>query len=90
MFGPDVGVWRIVLNPQPAGGPNTIAIMCTTTEGASQTIQLKDILFGDVWVCSGQSNMQFPVKEVHFFISLLPLGSPKYRDQKRQKISRAT
>ena len=66
MFGPDVGVWRIVLNPQPAGGPNTITILCTTTEGVSQTIQLKDVLFGDVWVCSGQSNMQFTVKQVHW------------------------
>lgn len=38
-----------------AGGPYTMAI---------NDIELKDILIGDVWVCSGQSNMELPVSRV--------------------------
>ncbi|MEQ1677619.1 MAG: sialate O-acetylesterase [Chitinophagaceae bacterium] len=48
--GPD-GKWMIVLPPAKAGGPYTMDIT------ASNKIHLKEILIGDVWVCSGQSNM---------------------------------
>lgn len=45
------GKWQIVLPPMKAGGPYTMDII------ASNKISLKDILIGDVWLCSGQSNM---------------------------------
>jgi len=45
------GKWQIVLPPMKAGGPYTMDII------ASNKILLKDILIGDVWLCSGQSNM---------------------------------
>ncbi|MBK8089978.1 MAG: sialate O-acetylesterase [Chitinophagaceae bacterium] len=45
------GKWIIKLPPTKAGGPYTINIT------ASNKISLKEILFGDVWFCSGQSNM---------------------------------
>lgn len=45
------GKWMVKLNPMKAGGPYTMVI-----KGNNQ-IMLKDILIGDVWVCSGQSNM---------------------------------
>lgn len=45
------GRWSVKLPPLQAGGPYTMSI------DASNHIQLKDILIGDVWVCSGQSNM---------------------------------
>lgn len=45
------GKWQVQLPPTKAGGPYAIDIM------ASNTIHLRDILFGDVWFCSGQSNM---------------------------------
>jgi sialate O-acetylesterase len=48
--GPD-GKWLIHLDPQIAGGPYTMIIR------GSNTITLNNILLGDVWVCSGQSNM---------------------------------
>ncbi|MFT3903003.1 MAG: sialate O-acetylesterase [Niabella sp.] len=51
------GTWKITLPAQPAGGPHTI-----TVKGRN-TITLSDVLFGDVWICSGQSNMQFSVHE---------------------------
>ncbi len=51
------GRWSIWLPPMQAGGPIEIAIQGTTE------IKLTDILFGDVWVCSGQSNMEWSVRE---------------------------
>ncbi len=45
------GRWRIKLDPMEAGGPDTMTI------SGSNTITIKDILVGEVWVGSGQSNM---------------------------------
>lgn len=45
------GNWQINLPPVAAGGPFTMEI------NGKNTIILKEILFGDVWFCSGQSNM---------------------------------
>lgn len=52
------GNWAILLPPQPAGGPYEITL------SASNRITLKNILFGDVWICSGQSNMELPMERV--------------------------
>ena len=41
----------------PAGGPFVLA--ATSQSGQSQTID--DVMVGDVWLCSGQSNMELPV-----------------------------
>jgi sialate O-acetylesterase len=46
------GTWSVKLGPVAAGGPHTLTIAGTTT------VTLDDILFGDVWICSGQSNME--------------------------------
>jgi sialate O-acetylesterase len=48
------GNWRAELPPLPAGGPFTLAVACP---GATLTIS--DVLVGEVWLCSGQSNMDF-------------------------------
>ena len=45
------GKWLVLLSPMKAGGPYTMNI------SGSNKITLKDILIGDVWLCSGQSNM---------------------------------
>ena len=47
--------WAVTLPAHPAGDPASIEV------SASNKITLENILFGDVWVCSGQSNMQWPV-----------------------------
>ncbi|XP_071113686.1 sialate O-acetylesterase-like [Haliotis cracherodii] len=47
-------VWSVQLPAIDAGGPYNIT--ATSSEGS---IVLTDVLFGDVWICSGQSNMQF-------------------------------
>jgi sialate O-acetylesterase len=49
------GKWIIILPAQKAGGPYEMTLKGTNT------IVLKDILFGDVWLCSGQSNMELPL-----------------------------
>jgi sialate O-acetylesterase len=52
------GKWKIQLPPQPAGGPYTLAV---TSDG--QTVSRTDILVGDVYLCSGQSNMEFAQRQ---------------------------
>ncbi len=52
------GKWRINLDPEPAGGPYEISI-----QGKSGII-LHDVMVGEVWLCSGQSNMEFQLKSV--------------------------
>jgi sialate O-acetylesterase len=54
------GQWEVVLSPMKAGGPFTMKI-----EAANQ-ITLKDIMIGDVWVCSGQSNMELSMERVKY------------------------
>ncbi len=51
------GRWDALLPALPAGGPYAVTV--TAADGASQT--LHDILLGDVWLCSGQSNMVLQV-----------------------------
>jgi sialate O-acetylesterase len=46
------GNWTIEMPPQKAGGPFVLEL------SGKNNITLKDVLFGDVWVCSGQSNME--------------------------------
>ncbi|NJK82599.1 MAG: hypothetical protein HC912_01085 [Saprospiraceae bacterium] len=55
------GKWQIKLPPTPSGGTYTINISDDTTEKT-----LHHILFGDVWVCSGQSNMEWTVDNSMF------------------------
>lgn len=50
------GRWRVDLSPKPAGGPFELKIRATNK------IVLSDVLFGDVWICAGQSNMGFSLR----------------------------
>jgi sialate O-acetylesterase len=52
------GAWQILLPPQKAGGPYEL-----TFKGKNE-IKLTDVLFGDVWVLSGQSNMTILMERV--------------------------
>jgi sialate O-acetylesterase len=53
------GVWKLKLPAQTEHGPFTI----TATSGTGHLI-LNDVMFGDVWLCSGQSNMAYPLGHV--------------------------
>ena len=57
------GKWIAALNAMPAGGPFEMTVV-GTVGAASTTNVLKNVAVGDVWVCSGQSNMQVMMKEV--------------------------
>ena len=54
-MGPD-GIWRAAIPPHPA---SLVAHILTFDQNDGNTTQLEDILFGDVYLCGGQSNMQF-------------------------------
>ncbi len=51
------GNWRVKLTTPAAGGPYVLTI-----KGKDNTITLKDVYVGEVWICSGQSNMWWPLK----------------------------
>ena len=53
----DSGLWMVELKPLKAGGPHKISI------SGSTNITLEDVLIGEVWLCSGQSNMEWRVSQ---------------------------
>jgi sialate O-acetylesterase len=48
--------WEVKIQPPPAGGPYTVKII------GRQTVELHNVLVGDVWLCGGQSNMGLPLR----------------------------
>jgi sialate O-acetylesterase len=52
----ELGKWSVYLAPEHAGGPYQLTVQGTNT------ITLTDLLVGDVWFASGQSNMELPLK----------------------------
>ncbi|XP_077993426.1 sialate O-acetylesterase-like [Glandiceps talaboti] len=56
----DTWIWRIKFDAMPPSGPFDIQFK-HTSGNSTDVLVLQDILFGDVWVCSGQSNMEFTV-----------------------------
>jgi sialate O-acetylesterase len=50
--------WQVTIQPPPAGGPYTIKIT------GHETVELHNVLVGDVWLCGGQSNMGLPLQFV--------------------------
>jgi sialate O-acetylesterase len=49
--------WQVAIQPPPVGGPYTIKIT------GHQTVELQNVLVGDVWLCGGQSNMQLSLRD---------------------------
>lgn len=52
------GKWSVTLSGLKAGGPYSLQVK------ASNVVTVNDVMVGDVWVCSGQSNMELPMKRV--------------------------
>ena len=52
------GRWSAVLPPRPSGGP---ALALTVQAGGERQV-VSDLVMGDVWLCSGQSNMEYPLR----------------------------
>lgn len=54
----ETGLWDAWLKPEAAGGPYNMTVQ---GDRSSKRIDIVDILIGDVWIASGQSNMEFPL-----------------------------
>ncbi|MCB0582866.1 MAG: beta galactosidase jelly roll domain-containing protein, partial [Phaeodactylibacter sp.] len=50
------GGWEVALPAMDAGGPYELKVHCMDS-----VVVLKDVLVGEVWLCSGQSNMEWPM-----------------------------
>lgn len=71
------GKWMVKLKTPQAGGPYTITIQ------GGQTLVLHNVLIGEVWVCSGQSNMEMPVSGwpgASLLNSAMEIKAAKYPD----------
>lgn len=93
------GKWHVSLKPEAGGGPYQLVIK------GKNTIILDDVLIGDVWLCSGQSNMEFAVSNAenaeeeiknanypkirHFEVSKAMSYSPKEDLEREAKWQRA-
>ncbi len=50
------GSWKVTMDAEKAGGPYTLSVK------GENALELTDVLVGDVWICSGQSNMEWTVR----------------------------
>jgi sialate O-acetylesterase len=55
------GAWSVELPALPAGGPHRLRL--EAADGVALTVE--DVLVGDVWLCSGQSNMEYPMANLN-------------------------
>jgi sialate O-acetylesterase len=68
--------WRVWLGPQSSGKRHTQLLV----QSGQSEIQLSEILVGDVWLCLGQSNMQWPMqREMHFLSETPNSNQPNLR-----------
>jgi sialate O-acetylesterase len=69
------GSWSVMLSPVKAGGPYTMNIT------GKNKITIKEILFGDVWFCSGQSNMvhQMGIHDIRYAKDIREADYPQIR-----------
>lgn len=67
------GTWEVKLKPESAGGPYTLLV-----KGENE-ISLKDVLIGEVWICSGQSNMDFTLAEIGNKEAIKAANNPNIR-----------
>jgi sialate O-acetylesterase len=58
-------IWSVTLDAVSDEGPFDIHVSQPLTNGTVVTITLHNILFGDVWICSGQSNMELTVGMIY-------------------------
>ena len=73
-----LGHWDAYLKPQAAGGPFELKIR-GSKDGESQIV-IHDVLVGDLWVASGQSNMEFEMRRAAAASADLPhAGNPQIR-----------
>ncbi len=70
----DQGNWKVVLEPMEVGEPLELVV------SGKNEIRVTDVLVGEVWICSGQSNMQWPVAASNdFAVEQVAANYPKIR-----------
>ena len=57
----DDGSWSVILQTAQAGGPYTLSV-----KSGKESLTVNDIALGEVWLCSGQSNMEMPLRGFGF------------------------
>ena len=57
-------IWSVTLDPVSDEGPFDVHVSQPLANGTQVTITLHDVLFGDVWMCGGQSNMELTVIQI--------------------------
>ena len=78
------GRWTVSIPPHVAGGPHSLSVR-GTQEGESAT--RKNLVFGDVWLCSGQSNMAYDLHGVNN--SETEIAAANYPDLRLLQVSNA-
>lgn len=73
----ELGRWSIYMSPTEAGGPYKLTVKGSNAaaKAPAAEITLDDILVGDVWVASGQSNMEFELRKAATAAQDLPTAS---------------
>jgi sialate O-acetylesterase len=81
--------WSLYLKPGAAGGPYAMTVQGAAQGTAvAQTITLDDVLVGDVWLASGQSNMEFAMRQAATAAEDLPhAANPQIRLLMVKKVS---
>ncbi|WP_308991265.1 sialate O-acetylesterase [Mariniflexile litorale] len=77
------GKWELILPKMKAGGPYTMTV------SGKNSIEIKDILIGDVWLCSGQSNMEHQLFR-HDVIYANEIATANYPEIRHYKVPKTT
>jgi len=75
------GKWRVKLDPMPASAePRVLTISSPNPKSETQNQKSANVLVGEVWVCSGQSRMAWPLKQAGNSATEAPTANyPKLR-----------
>ncbi len=60
------GEWKLEFNPGPAAAGKDLVLTCESGNGEKSEIFYKNVAVGEVWICSGQSNMQLQMERLKY------------------------